>query len=167
MVHQQGIQGAIEHYTHPERVAWQSMCATDEGLLKGEQWCRRCIWGNLLPQWKQTFGNVEKISSGDFVTLWTGRIDHLANRFSVAQDDASVNPSPTSHARRPATNARGNLRASPPHVRQLRIPIAVAARKLPILSHATIPQLKGGRIALVRTRPSHAAAKAARRATAG
>ena len=29
MVHQQ-IQGAIEHYTHPERVAWQSMCATDE-----------------------------------------------------------------------------------------------------------------------------------------
>src|SRR5205807_10565162 len=35
MVHQQGIQGAIEHYTHPERVAWQSMCATDEGVLKG------------------------------------------------------------------------------------------------------------------------------------
>jgi hypothetical protein len=23
MVHQQGIQGAIEHYTHPERVAWR------------------------------------------------------------------------------------------------------------------------------------------------
>jgi hypothetical protein len=30
MVHQQGIQGAIEHYTHPERVAWQAMCATDQ-----------------------------------------------------------------------------------------------------------------------------------------
>ena len=44
MVHQQGIQGAIEHYTHPERVAWQSMCATDEGMLKGEQWCRKCIF---------------------------------------------------------------------------------------------------------------------------
>ena len=90
MVHQQGIQGAIEHYTHPDRVAWQSMCATDEGLLKGEKWCRKCIWGNLLPQWKQTFGNVEKISSGDFVGLWTGRIDHLADRFSVAQGDASI-----------------------------------------------------------------------------
>ena len=50
MVHQQGIQGAIEHYTHPERVAWQSMCATDEGLSKGEQWCKKCIWGNLLPE---------------------------------------------------------------------------------------------------------------------
>ena len=71
MVHQQGIQGAIEHYTHPERVAWQSMCATDEGMLKGEQWCRKCIWGNLLPEWKHTFGSVEKIQSGDFVSLWT------------------------------------------------------------------------------------------------
>jgi hypothetical protein len=73
MVHQQGIQGAIEHYTHPERVAWQSMCATDEGVLKGEQWCRKCIWRNLLPQWKRTFGSVEKKSSGDFVGLWTDR----------------------------------------------------------------------------------------------
>src|SRR6202022_295681 len=85
MVHQQGIQGAIEHYTHPERVAWQSMCATDEGVLKGEQWGRKCIWGNLLPKWKRPFGSVEKISSGDFVSLWTGRIDHLADRFSVAE----------------------------------------------------------------------------------
>ena len=85
MVHQQGIQGAIEHYTHPERVAWQSMCATDEGLLKGEQWCRKCIWRNLFPRWKRTFGSVEKMSSGDFVSLWTGRINHLANRFSAAK----------------------------------------------------------------------------------
>jgi hypothetical protein len=167
MVHQQGIQGAIEHYTHPERVAWQSMCATDEGLLKGEQWCRKCIWGNLLPQWKQTFGNVEKISSEDFVSLWTGRIDHLANRFSVAEVGVSKSLRPKSHARRPTTVARGNLRASPPHARQLRGPVAVAGRKLPILSHATIPQLKGGRITLARTRPGHAVAKAGRRATAG
>jgi predicted GIY-YIG superfamily endonuclease len=100
MVHQQGIQGAIEHYTHPERVAWRSMCATDEGVLKGEQWCRKCIWRNLLPQWKQIFGSVEKISSGDFVSLWTGRIDHLANRFSVAESGVSPSPHPKSHASR-------------------------------------------------------------------
>ena len=107
MVHQQGIQGAIEHYTHPERVAWQSMCATDEGVLKGEQWCRKCIWRNLLPQWKQTFGSVEKISSGDFVSLWTGRIDHLANRFGVAEGGMSTSPQPKKHARHPPTVARG------------------------------------------------------------
>ncbi len=98
MVHQQGIQGAIEHYTHPERVAWQAMCATDEGVLKGEQWCRKCIWRNLLPQWKRSFGSVEKISSGDFVSLWTGRINHLANRFSVAEGGASPSPHPNSRA---------------------------------------------------------------------
>src|SRR5262249_38804956 len=96
MVHQQGIQGAIEHYTHPERVAWQSMCETDEGVLKGEQWCRRCIWRNLSPQWKQTFKKVEKISSGDFVSLWTGRVNHLANRFTVRRGTRSPNPPATS-----------------------------------------------------------------------
>ena len=94
MVHQQGIQGAIEHYTHPERVAWQSMCATDEGVLKGEQWCRKCIWRNLLPEWKRTFGSVQKVSSGDFVSLWTGRINHLANRFSAAEGSVSPSPHP-------------------------------------------------------------------------
>jgi predicted GIY-YIG superfamily endonuclease len=167
MVHQQGIQGAIEHYTHPERVAWQSMCATDEGALKGEQWCRKCIWGNLLPEWKHAFGSVDKIQSGDFVSLWTGRIDHLANRFSVVDGGGmSISSHPKSHARRPVTVARGNLRASRPHAHQLRGPVAVAARKLPILSPAAIPQLKSGRIALVR-RTGHAVAKAARRATAG
>jgi hypothetical protein len=85
MIHQQGIQGAIEHYTRPARVAWQSMCATDEGFRKGEQWCRKAIWRNLLPQWKRTFGSVEKISSGDFVSLWTERINELAKRFSGAE----------------------------------------------------------------------------------
>jgi hypothetical protein len=96
MVHQQGIQGAIEHYTHPERVAWQSMCATDEGVLKGEQWCRKCIWRNLFPEWKQTFKKVEKVSSGEFLNLWTGRIHHLANRFSVAEGGVSPIPLPKS-----------------------------------------------------------------------
>jgi hypothetical protein len=92
MVHQQGIEGAIEHYTHPERVAWQSMCATPEGILKGEQWCRKCIWRNLLPEWKRTFKSVEKVSSGNFVSVWTERINHLANRYSVT--DGGISPSP-------------------------------------------------------------------------
>jgi hypothetical protein len=90
MVHQQGIDGAIEHYEHPERLAWQSMCATTEGLTKGEQWCRRCIWGNLLPQWKRFFGSVEKISSGDFVHVWTGRINLLADRYAGTDDPSAT-----------------------------------------------------------------------------
>jgi hypothetical protein len=167
MVHQQGIQGAIEHYTHPERVAWHSMCATDEGMKKGEQWCRKCIWGNLLPQWKQDFGNVEKISSGDFVSLWTGRINHLANRFSVAQSGAFISPRTKSHARLPTTVAHSNFRAPRPLAGQLRGPVALAARKLPLRSPTTTPPSSGGRMTQARTRPGQAVAAAPRRATAG
>jgi predicted GIY-YIG superfamily endonuclease len=91
IVHQQGIQGAIEHYSHPERIAWQSMCATDEGMVKGEQWCKRTIWGNLLPLWKQAFGSVDKISSADFVTMWTERINYFANKTAAAAAAAAAN----------------------------------------------------------------------------
>jgi hypothetical protein len=167
MVHQQGIQGAIEHYTHPERAAWQSMCATDEGVLKGEQWCRKCIWGNLLPQWKQTFGSVEKISSGDFVSLWTGRIDHLANRFSVMEGGVSISPRPKSHARRPTAVARGNLRPPRPRALQLRPLVVFAGPAHPIPLPATTPLTGDNRIAKVQIRRGQAVATAARRATAG
>jgi hypothetical protein len=110
MVHQQGIEGAIEHYQHPERVAWQSMCATSEGVLKGEQWCKRCIWGNLLPRWKHDFGSVEKISSGDFVSLWTGRINLLADRYSVVTEAASTNSYPGRRASVPLITMRSHPR---------------------------------------------------------
>ena len=112
MVHQQGIQGAIEHYTHPERIAWQSMCATDEGILKGEQWCKKCIWGNLLPQWKDAFGSVDKISSRDFVNLWTERIDRFANKVTPAGDLATVSRPTESRAHQPLTLGRIKLRTS-------------------------------------------------------
>ena len=49
LIHQQGWQGAAEHVSHPKRIAWKSMCATDEGREKGERWCKRAIWGNTLP----------------------------------------------------------------------------------------------------------------------
>jgi len=136
MVHQQGIQGAIEHYTHPDRVAWQSMCATDEGILKGERWCKRCIWGNLLPEWKRAFGNVDNISSVDFVRLWTGRIDHFADKFSVAQGIASVSRSPKSHARHPTVLADGKVRTPESNGRQRHDSGAVAGRKRPSLAQA-------------------------------
>jgi hypothetical protein len=110
MVHQQGIEGAIEHYEHPERVAWQSMCATSEGVTKGEHWCKRCIWGNLLPRWKRTFGSVENISSGDFVSLWTERINLLADRYTAAGEAIFTNPAPGERAARPVIATRHSFR---------------------------------------------------------
>jgi Transglycosylase SLT domain len=136
MVHQQGIQGAIEHYTHPGRIAWRSMCATDEGMSKGERWCKQCIWGNLVPQWKRVFGNVENILSGDFIGLWTDRIDHFANRYSVALGIASIDRSPKGDARRPTTLVGEKVRTPQSKTRQLHGSVSVAGRKSPSLAHA-------------------------------
>ena len=51
-------QGAEEHVGHPERTAWKSMCATDEGREKGEKWCKRAIWANTLPAVKHIWKSV-------------------------------------------------------------------------------------------------------------
>ena len=151
----------------PSALRGQSMCATDEGVLKGEKWCRKCIWGNLLPRWKQTFGSVEKISSGDFVSVWTERVDHLANKFSTTVGGVSTtSPTPKSHAR-PATVARANLRPPRPRALQLRA-LAVFARPAhPNPLHAIAPPNGDNRIATVRIKRDHAGATAARRATTG
>jgi hypothetical protein len=88
LIHQQGTQGAEEHVTHPERIAWKSMCATDEGRGKGEKWCKRAVWGNTLPEIKQTWKSVDNLTSGAFVRMWATRIDGLYARYS---DVASTN----------------------------------------------------------------------------
>jgi predicted GIY-YIG superfamily endonuclease len=153
MVHQQGIQGAIEHYTHPERVAWQSMCATDEGTLKGERWCKRCIWGNLLPEWKRAFESVENVSSGDFVRLWTGRIDHFADKFSVAQGIASIDRSSKRRTVHSIVLAGGKFRASESNARQRHSSGTLAGRKPPNLAHANASPRTGSSSARAGARP--------------
>jgi hypothetical protein len=75
LIHQQGTQGAEEHVTHPERIAWKSMCATDEGREKGEKWCKRAVWGNTLPEIKQAWKSVDNLTSGAFVRMWESRIE--------------------------------------------------------------------------------------------
>ena len=84
LIHQQGWQGAAEHVSHPKRIAWKSMCATDEGKEKGERWCKRAIWGNTLPAIKRLWKSVDKLTSGAFVGMWHQRVDELYSRYSVA-----------------------------------------------------------------------------------
>src|SRR6516225_2443713 len=83
LIHQQGTQGAAEHVAHPERIAWESMCATDEGRVKGERWCKRAIWENTLPLVKQMYGSVEKLTSAAFVEMWRHRVVILYQRYSA------------------------------------------------------------------------------------
>jgi hypothetical protein len=87
LIHQQGIQGAAEHVSHPDRMAWQSMCATDEGHQKGEGWCKRAIWRNTLPAVQKVWKSVENMPSAAFVAMWHDRINMFYARFS----DASAN----------------------------------------------------------------------------
>jgi hypothetical protein len=91
LIHQQGWRGAAEHLNHPERIAWKSMCATDEGRLKGERWCKRAIWGNTLPIVKHELKSVNKLTSDAFVNMWRQRVAQLSLRYSettVAANEA-------------------------------------------------------------------------------
>jgi len=84
LIHQQGVQGAAEHVSHPDRIAWQSMCATDEGREKGEKWCKRAIWVNTLPEIKHIWKSVENLTSGAFVKMWQDRVHRFYTRYSEA-----------------------------------------------------------------------------------
>ena len=90
LIHQQGTQGAAEHVAHPERLAWESMCATDEGRVKGERWCKRAIWQNTLPDVKKVWGSVEKLTSAAFVTMWGDRLATLYRRYSAGASAAAL-----------------------------------------------------------------------------
>ena len=81
LIHQQGWQGAAEHVSHPQQIAWKSMCATQEGLAKGERWCKRAIWGNTLPAVKREWKSVDRLTSGAFVAMWRDRIETLYARY--------------------------------------------------------------------------------------
>jgi len=90
LIHQQGTQGAAEHVAHPERLAWESMCATDEGRVKGERWCKRAIWQNTLPEVKKVWGSVEKLTSAAFVTMWGDRVATLYRRYQAGASAAAL-----------------------------------------------------------------------------
>ena len=81
LIHQQGWEGAAEHVSHPQQIAWKSMCATQEGLAKGERWCKRAIWGNTLPAVKREWKSVDRLTSGAFVAMWRDRVDTLYVRY--------------------------------------------------------------------------------------
>jgi hypothetical protein len=84
LIHQQGTSGAEQHINHPDRIAWKSMCATDEGKQKGEQWCKRAIWENTIPEVKHIWKSVENLTSGVFVKMWQERVDRFYSRYSEA-----------------------------------------------------------------------------------
>ena len=81
LIHQQGWEGAAQHVSQPDRIAWKSMCATSEGREKGEKWCKRAIWRNTLPAVKHAWKSVDKLTSGAFVGMWRERVAHFYSKY--------------------------------------------------------------------------------------
>ncbi len=81
LIHQQGWEGAAEHISHPDRIAWKSMCATSEGMEKGKKWCKRAIWRNTIPAVKHAWKSVDKLTSRAFVGMWRERVAHFYSKY--------------------------------------------------------------------------------------
>jgi hypothetical protein len=60
------------------------MCATNEGKEKGEEWCKRAIWGNTLPEIKRLWKTVDNLTSSAFVKMWEDRLYRVYSRYSAA-----------------------------------------------------------------------------------
>jgi hypothetical protein len=140
LIHQQGTQGAAEHVAHPERIAWKSMCATEEGKEKGESWCKRAIWKNTLPTVKEIWKSVERLTSGGFVDMWQQRLDQLYARYSApgaplpAVAVTVANPSP---APPPPVKAASSAPAKKPHSKPAVHVAAVAQHHKQAASHSS------------------------------
>jgi hypothetical protein len=84
-IHQQGYEGCAFHYDAPQQLAWKNMYLTTEGQEKGAKWARKAIWGNVPWDLKKTIkGGVEALTSGQFIALWTERV----NRFMARKVEA-------------------------------------------------------------------------------
>jgi hypothetical protein len=80
-IHQQGYQGCAFHYAAPQQLAWKNMYLTSEGQEKGEKWARKAIWGNVPSDLKNKIkGGVEALTSGQFIALWTERVNRFMAR---------------------------------------------------------------------------------------
>jgi hypothetical protein len=80
-IHQQGYQGCAFHYAAPNQLAWKNMYLTSEGQEKGEKWARKAIWGNVPWDLKNKIkGGVEALTSGQFIALWTERVNRFMAR---------------------------------------------------------------------------------------
>lgn len=95
-IHQQGLEGCIQHQSRPDRIAWESMCATQEGKTKGDKWCRLAIWGNVPRNLKASIkGGVQALTSGEFLDIWRGRVVHftkIMTGISEARAETFIDP---------------------------------------------------------------------------
>ena len=85
LIHQQGWQGAAEHVSHPDWVAWKiDVRHRRRHGRRANDGARRAIWGNTLPAVKKEWKSVDRLTSAGFVAMWRSRIDTLYARYADA-----------------------------------------------------------------------------------
>lgn len=92
LMHQQGVGGSAKHWANPDRPAWQNMLDTGEGRQKGENWARRAIWDNVPDDVKRQYGNVDNLTSRDFVKLWDQKVARFSGQPIPASDTPQADP---------------------------------------------------------------------------
>jgi hypothetical protein len=115
MIHQQGLAGYSTHLANPNAPAWQNMLSTGEGRQKGEAWARVAIWGNIPNRYKATFGNVDNVTSRDFIAMWAARYGRGAAPSGMPASTTAqpVAANENASAVQPAFNeSRGNLESA-------------------------------------------------------
>lgn len=101
MQHQQGVAGYAAHMSNPDAPAWENMWSTGEGRSKGADWAKRAIWGNVPTRFKRMFGDVESITSREFVDMWDqviktkGKVGEFRDAVDISEetpDSLTVSP---------------------------------------------------------------------------
>jgi hypothetical protein len=118
-IHQQGYEGCSFHYDAPQQLAWKNMYLTTEGQEKGAKWARKAIWGNVPKDLKNTIkGGVEALTSGQFIALWTERV----NRFMARKVE------PPTHYVQHASKAKKSTRSATTDKKKAKV--AASAKKM-------------------------------------
>jgi hypothetical protein len=74
LMHQQGEAGLRSHERNLDAPAWRNMLNTGEGRQKGERWAKLAVWGNVPTDMRARFGSVDRMTSRQFLAVWTSKL---------------------------------------------------------------------------------------------
>jgi hypothetical protein len=155
-IHQQGLEGCIQHQARPDRIAWQSMCATEEGRTKGEKWCRLAIWGNVPRNLKASIkGGVAALTSGEFLDIWRDRVVHftkIMTGISEAHAETLIDPVKPRVAEKPP--AKKTKVAEKSRSKKTKVAEKARSKKTKLAEKATSKKAQSKKTSQSKLRPS-------------
>ncbi len=101
------------------------MYLTGEGQEKGEAWARKAIWGNVPSDIKNKIkGGLEALTSGQFIALWTERVDRFMARRVEAPEHYVEYASKAKKSTQLAAKGKNKTKVAAPDKKKKKIKIA-------------------------------------------